>query len=105
MGDTIDGTHVIPENTYVNQQSLPVYAVPDKQKRKRAEVQRSIVDFDLTPQGSSEMSVSQKQMLSSITPDYENDTELHIYAAPDPPECTEATSIMFDCIQMKIIQL
>ena len=94
MGDATDGTHVIPENTYVNQQPLPVYAVPDKQKRKSVEVQRSIVDFDL---GSSEMSVSQKQMLSSIIPDYENDMELHIYAAPDLPECTEATSIMFDC--------
>ena len=97
MGDATDGTHVIPENTYVNQQPLPVYAVPDKQKRKSVEVQRSIVDFDLNTQGSSEMSVSQKQMLSSITPDYENDMELHIYAAPDLPECTEATSIMFDC--------
>ena len=91
--DTTDGTHVTSENTYVNQQPLPVYAVPDKQKRKSAEVQRSIVDFDHNLQHSPETSVG-SQMLS-ITPDYEHDMELDIYAAPDLPECTEASSIMF----------
>ena len=32
--DTTNGAYGIQCNTYSNQQPLPVYAVPDKQKRK-----------------------------------------------------------------------
>ena len=94
--DTTDETHVTSENAYINQQPLPIYAVPDKQKINGAEVQRSSVNFDYNPQCSPETSAeSQKQTVSLIAPDYENDTELDIYTAPDIPEYTEA-STMFD---------
>ena len=86
-------------NTYSNEQPIPVYAVPDKSKkessRKSVELQRSIAsaDFRYEPQHSPEM--SQEQIPSLITPDYENDMEFNMYATPELPECTEA-STMFD---------
>ena len=63
-------------------------------KRKGTGLRRSSVDFSYKPQRSPEMSVrSRKQTLSLITPDCENDMELDIYAAPDVPERTEASTI------------
>ena len=94
---TTDGAHVTQHSTYVSQQPCPMYAVPDKQKnagRKSAELQRSSIDSNYKPQRSPEMSVrSRRQTLSLIIPDYENDMELDIYAAPDVPERTEASTI------------
>ena len=98
--ETSDEAHVTQLKDYVNQQPCPMYAVPDKQKkekRKSTDLQRSSVDFSYKPQCSPEMSVrSRKQTLSLITPDYEHDTELDIYAAPDLPERTEASTIFDD---------
>ena len=88
-------------NTYSDQQPIPVYAVPDKSKkessRKSVELQRSIAsaDFRYEPQHSPEM--SQEQTLSLITPDHENDMELDIYATPELPERTKASTI-FDSV-------
>jgi len=80
---------------YNDSQPLAMYAVPDKkEKRKDTELQRSSVDFNNKPQHSPEMSVrSRNQTISLINPDYEQNTELDIYAAPDIPERTEASTI------------
>ena len=78
-----------------------VYAVPNKrgkkEKRKSTELRRrSSIDFNYRPQRSPEMQVrSREQTLSLINPDYERKMELDIYAAPDLPKRTEA-STMFD---------
>ena len=78
-----------------------VYAVPNKREkkemRKSTELRRrSSIDFNYRPQRSPEMKVrSREQTLSLINPDYERRMELDIYAAPDLPERTEA-STMFD---------
>ena len=94
-----DKAHVTQVEAYVSQQPCPhaMYAVPDKQKkekRKSTELQRSSVDYSYKPQRSPEMLVrSRKQTLSLITPDHEHDMELDIYAAPDIPERTEASTI------------
>ena len=102
--DTTNGAYGTQCNTYNNPEPLPVYAVPDKQKkessRKSVELQRSIAsaDFNYKPQHSPEMPVqSQEQTLSLISPDYENDIEFNIYTAPDLPERTKASTI-FDCV-------
>ena len=88
--------HTTQLKAYVDQQPT-MYAVPDKQKkekRKSTDLRRSSVDFSYKPQRSPEMSVrSRKQTLSLITPDTEHDMELDIYAAPDLPERTEASTI------------
>ena len=78
-----------------------VYAVPNKrekkEKRKSTELRRrSSINFNYRPQRSPEMQVrSREQTLSLINPDYEHKMELDIYAAPDLPKRTEA-STMFD---------
>ena len=94
-----DEAHVTNHKADVNQEPLPMYAVPDKLKkeeRKGTELQRSSVDFSYKPQRSPEMSVrSRQQTLSLISPDYEHEMELDIYAAPGIPERTEA-STLFD---------
>ena len=92
---TTDGAKMAKHKTFVDQQPCPMYAVPDKQKKessiKSAEHQKSSADSSYK---SPEMSVqSQKQMQSLIAPDYEHDMELDIYAAPDIPERTEASTI------------
>ena len=93
-----DKAHVTQVEAYVSQQPCPhaMYAVPDKQKketRKSTELRRSSVDYSYK-QRSPEMLVrSRKQTLSLITPDHEHDMELDIYAAPDIPERTEASTI------------
>ena len=88
--------HATQLKAYVDQQPT-MYAVPDKQKkekRKSTDLHRSSVDFSYKPQRSPEMSIrSRKQTLSLITPDAEHDMELDIYAAPDLPERTEASTI------------
>ena len=98
--NTSDEAHVTQIKAYVDQQPCPMYAIPDKQKkekRKSTDLRRSSVDFSYKPQRSPEMSVrSRKQTLSLITPDYEHDMELDIYAAPDLPERTEASTIFDD---------
>ena len=95
--NTSDEAHVTQLKAYVDQQPCQMYAVPDKQKkekRKSTDLRRSSVDFSYKPQRSPEMSVrSRKQTLSLITPDYEHDMELDIYAAPDIPARTEASTI------------
>ena len=68
----VDGTQPNGDN---NQQ--PFYAVPDKKEKERSksvELQESNVDF-------------------THDPDYDHDVELDIYAAPDLPERTEASTI------------
>ena len=94
-----DEAHVTNHKADVNQEPLPMYAVPDKLKkeeRKSTELRRSSVDFSYKPQRSPEMSVrSRQQTLSLISPDYEHEMELDIYAAPGIPERTEA-STLFD---------
>ena len=98
--NTSDEAHVTQLEDYVDQQPCPMYAVPDKQKkekRKSTDLRRSSVDFSYKPQRSPKMSVrSRKQTLSLITPDYEHDMELDIYAAPDLPERTKANTIFDD---------
>ena len=98
--NTSDEPHVTQLKDYVDQQPCPMYADPDKQKkekRKSTDLRRLSIDFSYKPQRSPEMSVrSRKQTLSLITPDYEHDMELDIYAAPDLPERTEASTIFDD---------
>ena len=96
---TTDRSNVTQHKTFVNQQPCPMYAIPDKQKKessiKSAEQQKSSADSSYK---SPEISVqSQKQMQSLITADYEHNMELDIYAAPDLPERTEASTI-FDSV-------
>ena len=96
---TTDGAKMTKHKTFINQQPCPMYAVPDKQKKessiKSAEQHKSSADSSYK---SPEMSVqSQKQMQSLIAPEYEHDMELDIYAAPDIPERTEASTI-FDSV-------
>jgi len=94
-----DEAQVTSENACINQQSVPAYAVPDKQKKNNAKVQRSIADSDCKlPECSPEISIqSQKQTQSMIIPDYENEMELDIYTAPDHlPEYTEVTGTQLD---------
>ena len=79
-----------------------VYAVPNKrekkERRKSTELRRrSSIDFSYRPQCSPEMKVrSREQTLSLTNPDYEHKMELDIYAAPDIPERTMASTIFFD---------
>ena len=94
-----DEAQVTSENARINKQPVPVYAVPDKQKKNDAKVQRSSVDSDCKPpECSPEISIqSQKQTQSMIIPDYENEMELDIYTAPDHLlEYTEVTSTQLD---------
>ena len=90
---TTDGSNMTQHKTFVDQQPCSTYAVPDKQKKessiKSAEQQKSSADSSYK---SPEMS-----MQSLITPEYEHDMELDIYAAPDIPERTEASTI-FDSV-------
>ena len=89
--------HVTEYTANINQEPLPMYAVPDKQKKEKREskeLHRSSVDFSYKPQSSPEISVrSKQQTLSLITPDNEYDMELDIYATPGIPERTEASTI------------
>ena len=79
--DTNDGAHVTKHDTHVNKQPSIMYAVPDKLKKESGK-------------SSTEMSgQSQKQNQLLITPNYEQDMELDIYAAPGLPERTEASTI------------
>ena len=75
-----------------------MYAVPTKRdKRRSVDLQkRRSIEFNYRPQRSPEMSVrSRKQTLSLINPDYDQVTNLDIYAtAPNIPERTKASHHM-----------
>ena len=102
--DYYDNPKEMKPNSNGDKKPTMVYAVPNKgekkEKRKSAELgKRLSIDFKYKPQRSPEMPVrSREQTLSLINPDYEHKMELDIYAAPDIPERTEASSI-FDEIE------
>ena len=89
-----EAKQVTSENAYINQETVPVYAVPDKQKKSDIKAQSSIADSDCKLP---EISVqSQEQTQSMIIPDCENEIELDIYTAPDLPEYTDVTGSQLD---------
>ena len=74
------------------------YAVPNQgeEKEKSTELQRS-TDFNYKPQCSPEMKARSREQTSSFTnPTYELKMKLDIYAAPDIPERTMASTMFFD---------
>ena len=74
--DYTEGTNDTKPDSDIKQQPLELYAVPDKEKS--VEFQKSNTDLNCNS-------------------NYENDMELDIYAAPDLPERTEASTI-FDSV-------